>query len=881
MSDSDNKAFHQLWAELDTRIATRAMPYRAGVEEAAIANLFELSQIVRGMIKDQVGDVEFHKMAKPVFLQLTRHLEQWHPRLQQNGQFKNSKDRHLYRIELVELQENLSRYRDQLAMRCGFEVDAALPDTNSGNKNPTVCHSRAGGNSENPSSSDSRHHGNDISSVGLNIANLYGDDFPPQEIKLESRRLEGEEANAACETEKQKLWQGKEYISGLALSGGGIRSATFSLGVIQVLQKQGYLEAFDYLSTVSGGGYLGAYLTGSIARQNIQNDLELPDSSIEKPQQKSEQDARAKIYSDFDLSESSRVRHLRNNSKYLVSLSAMPIRVLGILLNGLLASTLALASIAALCGLLLFGVNEWIAPYVERVIQSLPLLKINPNETYVVFQLIAILSAAALIAYFITRPLLRWPRLNPRVVLDKLSLVVGFVLFAALLAIVIVWLSETKNIARLALPAGAFSMLLTPAVFGFFMASKFLKQWGPKMLSLLAFLIGPFVFVALSATAYSIARWNGYALIMLTLAACIWLTLLNVNYGGIRSFYRNRLAECYGKEPGDPHSATSVALSKLPERPYHLINAVINAPISTNIELRGRDCDFFVFSKYQIGSRLTGYQATESVELADRKLDLMTAVAISGAAASTNMGRRTMQKFRFLLTLFNIRLGYWFKQNPPVKESKGLIDYLRMISEITPWPNATHLTREALGWLDECGKYVNLSDGGHIENLAVYELLRRRTRFIVCVDGGNEPDMSCFDLMRLQRYAKIDFGIELEFDLSDLTLQIEKRITPSYGTMVKIIYPSDTNQACIGWMLFLKLTTIGTESNSVKDYQRTHPIFPHESTADQFFDEDQFEAYRQLGEEAGSFFFNRAFKTEEAMPFRNWMQALAKSLGPL
>src|SRR4051794_38415877 len=50
-------------------------------------------------------------------------------------------------------------------------------------------------------------------------------------------------------------------LSALCISGGGIRSATFALGAIQGLAEHGLLTRFDYLSTVSGGGYIGAWLT--------------------------------------------------------------------------------------------------------------------------------------------------------------------------------------------------------------------------------------------------------------------------------------------------------------------------------------------------------------------------------------------------------------------------------------------------------------------------------------------------------------------------------------------------------------------------------------------------------------------------------------------
>ena len=55
----------------------------------------------------------------------------------------------------------------------------------------------------------------------------------------------------------------------LCLSGGGIRSATFSLGVIQGLARAGWLKRFHYLSTVSGGGYIGGWLSAWIHSSNL------------------------------------------------------------------------------------------------------------------------------------------------------------------------------------------------------------------------------------------------------------------------------------------------------------------------------------------------------------------------------------------------------------------------------------------------------------------------------------------------------------------------------------------------------------------------------------------------------------------------------------
>ena len=248
-------------------------------------------------------------------------------------------------------------------------------------------------------------------------------------------------------------------------------------------------------------------------------------------------------------------------------------------------------------------------------------------------------------------------------------------------------------------------------------------------------------------------------------------------------------------------------------------------------------------------------------------------MAVSGAAASTSMGWKSLPQFRFLMTLFNVRLGYWFKK----AEHKG-----KWFAQPAAW----YFFREMLGWFDEKNWFLNLSDGGHIENLAAYELLRRRCKFIVCVDGGAEPGMECADLTRLQRYAEIDLGITLHYDLSDLRLQ-SNGFTKAHALLVKIEYPApkENPEASaserLGWMLYLKLAMTGVEPVYVQDYKRTHPAFPHQTTADQLFDEMQFEAYRKLGECAMEEMFRSELVGEGTPPdVKTWFQSLATNLLP-
>ena len=137
------------------------------------------------------------------------------------------------------------------------------------------------------------------------------------------------------------------------------------------------------------------------------------------------------------------------------------------------------------------------------------------------------------------------------------------------------------------------------------------------------------------------------------------------------------------------------------------------------------------------------------------------------------------------------------------------------------------------------------------------------------------------DLNRLQRLVAIDFGYQLDFDATDL--QLINGYSTNYGLLVKIDYTPDERVVAnkqIGWMLYLKLAMLGTESSYVLDYRRENPLFPHQTTLDQFFDEAQFEAYRKLGQSAAENFFEGEFASDGVTTIEQWFQSLAKNLLP-
>jgi len=232
---------------------------------------------------------------------------------------------------------------------------------------------------------------------------------------------------------------------------------------------------------------------------------------------------------------------------------------------------------------------------------------------------------------------------------------------------------------------------------------------------------------------------------------------------------------------------------------------------------------------------------TEQMEQYDRNLDLGTAMAISGAAASPNMGVTTVKPLVFIMTLLNIRLGYWLPNPRTVSDASWLT---RLGLHRGPGPK--HVLKEAIGHVDARGKFVNVSDGGHIENLGIYELLRRRCKLIIAVDGEADPNMIFNSLVKLQLYARLDMGIEIELDLDSIRSDA-KGLSKQQWVSGKIRYGDNE----VGRLLYIKSSVTGDEYEYVRAYRAKNPAFPHEPTSDQFFSEAQFEAYRALGYQIG------------------------------
>jgi hypothetical protein len=289
--------------------------------------------------------------------------------------------------------------------------------------------------------------------------------------------------------------------------------------------------------------------------------------------------------------------------------------------------------------------------------------------------------------------------------------------------------------------------------------------------------------------------------------------------------------------------------------PFPIVNAAMNLVHGGNLAWQERMAESFVFTPEFCGSETTGFQLTEDGERSYAKgLKLGTAMAISGAAASPNMGYHSSPAVTFLLTVFNARLGAWLG-NPKDEYASR---------QRGPRPGFYYLFCELFGWTDEKHPYIYLSDGGHFENLGAYELIKRRCRYVVICDAGQDEMHGFEDLGNLVRLARIDLGIRIELAPDFLQLQKDSHQCRWHCAIGKIRYDEVDPGQAVGTLVYVKPSLTGDEPADVLHYAARHPSFPHETTANQFFTESQFESYRALGEHIAQSVFKQAI--DEAKP---------------
>jgi hypothetical protein len=359
---------------------------------------------------------------------------------------------------------------------------------------------------------------------------------------------------------------------------------------------------------------------------------------------------------------------------------------------------------------------------------------------------------------------------------------------------------------------------------------------------------------------------------------------VDVNEFSMHNFYKNRLVRAYlgasrARLHRWPNAFTAfdldddLPLSRLrtddPTReqdewtdckkgysgPFPLINTALNITHGEDMARQERKAASFVFTPLRAGFDFTrkqaaeqqtavaeyAYRPTKKYAFPDGGISVGTAIAISGAAANPNSGFHSTPALAFLLTVFNVRLGSWIGNTRERKWERS-----------SPALGFAYLTNELLGQTQTDSKYVQLSDGGHFDNMGIYELVRRRCRFIVVCDGEEDGQFKLEGIGGAIRKCRVDFGVEIQLNLSLLQPQGSPAFSRMHYAVGSVRYPGEDE---CGVIVYIKATLKGDEPVDVVEFRKRFPAFPNESTLNQFFDESHFESYRSLGYHIGTQIF--------------------------
>jgi hypothetical protein len=334
---------------------------------------------------------------------------------------------------------------------------------------------------------------------------------------------------------------------------------------------------------------------------------------------------------------------------------------------------------------------------------------------------------------------------------------------------------------------------------------------------------------------------------------------VNVNKFSLHGMYRSRLIRAYlgasrpagqrmpnlftGFDPDD-----NLSMHKLKQRPLHVVNMALNLVGGEKLAWQERKAASFSASAFYTGSCWLGYRPTSSYSNDDKDeqgesigLTLGGAITISGAAASPNMGYHSSPLLTVVMTLFNARLGAWLG-NPGHAGRRSWV-------KNGPTSGLRAFVDEMLGLTNKDNPWVYLSDGGHFENLGLYEMVLRRCHTIVVVDASADPAFEFEDLGNALRKIRVDLGIPIEFKGGN-SLPMTLRDSRHSHALASIRYSAmdPISRDDDGVLLYIKPSISGDEPIDVTQYGRKDQAFPQQPTADQWFDESQFESYRELGE---------------------------------
>jgi hypothetical protein len=583
---------------------------------------------------------------------------------------------------------------------------------------------------------------------------------------------------------------------GIALSGGGIRSATINLGILKTLNKYGILQKADYLSTVSGGGYTHAYVQGT-----------------------------AKETGDFGkLFSPEHIEAMREHGEYMVPRT------------GLLGKN----------GNLLLLIIAFVVSWLMSLVSPVIVLGILYCFYLIVASFLGVSPFAAL-DFFAGHDWTWWALVIPGGLLA--------VHFAANI-ILNFNLGVSKMFNRVESVLVGLGLLL----YTWFLVVGYQGRSDIPMDDKL-----------------------GYTVIAVLLFGIGFFT--NPNALSFHRFYRKQLADLFLRFSGEHDNLQLMKVFDAKSdnlkdyiSPYPLINTCLNLmnPEKDEAFQGTKTSDYFLLSPFYCGSKLVGYVPTDRY-FDYQRMTLPAAVTISAAAVNPGMGMYSNRFLSLMMTIFNARLGFWIS-NPSI---------LVKARAIVWWP--MYFFYELLGRIGSEKKMINISDGGHIENLGAYELLRRGCRLIIAVDAGEDKIYSFADLNNFIIRARNEMGLEIRFrpneqpedlirprpsqvysakryaiaDIYKCWEEVDAPGEPDNKKILNYSLKEREEMGPVGTFVYVKSSVRAPEGKPDLDksdglkygtykYKIYHPDFPHEPTSDQFFDKIQWESYFQLGRYMGA-----------------------------
>ncbi|MER7250842.1 hypothetical protein [Kribbella sp. NPDC000426] len=667
----------------------------------------------------------------------------------------------------------------------------------------------------------------------------------------------------------------------ITCSGGGIRSASFCLGALQLLRE---CELYDKASTVigvSGGGYMAAAF--HVLRRTCADPF-----SPGSPE----------------------LARLRRQTRYLLSGGRAMFRAALSVLFGLVVNLL-------LIGIMLRAI-AWVLGWFladQKVITSGLHVDWRPDDSWYFVGLSVFLLAVSALMFLIEKVWDRWARMpdSVRMILNwigNLTLRYGVPVAVLLLGVpgglyllgkipdgssdlpslLLALVDPTKQgvasfgalvVVLIGLGKSVWNGLTVEAATGFrqrllvFARTK-LAPWAGSAIIVVAAIIVLLRWTGGYATDPSYQEdWN-VALVLAAIALAIKL-LTDANRTSLHSFYRERLSRAFlvtRKENGaavalDYHLRLRYSDWAKPVAggPQLVIAGVANVDDPDFVPTE-RDCVPFVFDPEQIGivgdrslpdggRRVTDDYEREA-DVLKREVTVPAAMAISGAAFSPLTGRANARTrpVRLLLAVLNARLGVWLpnpywnnRAEAAFPDRHGFVPKVRRyVGSVIDKPGPYRLLHEAVGSPSMYERRIYVTDGGHYDNLGLVEALRRKPAQVIVIDASNDVEDRFTALAEAIATARMDHGIEVDLDPSPMIRGTKPRADRAWAYGVATHPREDGEEKpCTTEVFFVKAVLAGHLEWDLEQYAVEHDDFPRRTTGDQSYDEWDFEAYRSLG----------------------------------